>query len=355
MDQNDNSDDETAVEDEDSYDDIPKDVEVVIPLLTASKDPIVMTTTHHNSIAEDTYGNETIQAFAKVCGRDWTYYVQAPVINFGREQAPQPQQGIDGVGLTAQVKDDEPAIHIDLGPSKVVSRLHASIKYGQVDGQWHVEVYGRNGVKVDDEDLRKGQVRAVHSGTVITIAGTEMLFQIAEQDAQIHQRFIDRVLKYDEEHDNGGMYGDFGHDRPPQQAYYPLSGLPTNGGPPLPQHPSLTGGYYAQSNIAPVPVGMVRRPVTPTPSPPKQAATGSAKKRSPGNRRGINGIMMESTEQIDYALESSSQLKPACSYASMITWAILSTPDETLSLAGIYLWIKAHYAYYRNSQGGWQV
>ena len=64
---------------------------------------------------------------------------------------------------------------------------------------------------------------------------------------------------------------------------------------------------------------------------------------------------MESTEQIDYALESSKDLKPACSYASMITWAIISTADETLSLAGIYSWIKAHYAYYRAAGGGWQV
>ena len=69
----------------------------------------------------------------------------------------------------------------------------------------------------------------------------------------------------------------------------------------------------------------------------------------------MNGIMMESTEQIDYALDSSKEIKPSCSYASMITWAILSTPDQTLSLSGIYAWIKAHYAFYRTAQTGWQV
>lgn len=64
---------------------------------------------------------------------------------------------------------------------------------------------------------------------------------------------------------------------------------------------------------------------------------------------------MESTEQIDYALDSSKDLKPGCSYASMITWAIISTDEQALSLNGIYTWIKAHYAYYRNVSSGWQV
>lgn len=66
-------------------------------------------------------------------------------------------------------------------------------------------------------------------------------------------------------------------------------------------------------------------------------------------------MMMESTEQIDYAADSSKTIKPACSYAAMITWAITSVAEQNLSLAGIYEWIKAHYAFYRNSQGGWQV
>ena len=64
---------------------------------------------------------------------------------------------------------------------------------------------------------------------------------------------------------------------------------------------------------------------------------------------------MESSEQIDYSLDSSKDIKPACSYASMITWAILSSPDECLSLHGIYEWIKEHYAFYRLVPSGWQV
>lgn len=354
MNRNQDSDNETAVEDDSGDDDeVPTDAEVVIPHLTCSKEPIVMTSTHNNKNMEDRYGHETIQAFAKVCGIDWTYYVKDPTIHFGRELAPQPPLDVGDAEQTAQDKEGE-KIHIDLGPSKVVSRIHASIKYGDLDGGWHFEVHGRNGARIDDEDLRRGQVRPVHSGTVITIAGTEMLFQVADQDANIHQTFIDRVFRHDEELENGGMFEGPGSGRGPPPLFYPMPGLPLNGGPRMPDYPHPRGGYYGQPSIVPSPVGVTRRPVTPTPSPPK-ASAGSSKKRSPGNRRGVNGMMMESTEQIDYAADSSKAIKPACSYAAMITWAITSVPEQNLSLAAIYEWIKAHYAFYRNSPGGWQV
>ena len=331
----DDTDDETAIED----DEVPKDAEIIIPHLAVSKDNIHMTGTHSNDQIESTYGNETIRAFAKICGRKWTYYVQKTEINIGREQV-------------QENGEDSPPVHIDLGPSKVVSRVHAVVTYGQNDGVWHVKVHGRNGVKLDDEDLRKGESRTIHCGTVIAIAGTEMLFQIADEPTRIHQKFKDRVVKFDEELDNGLPHDNLetGHPRP----YYNMPGQLHSGGAPLHSYPPVETGFSEQPSIAPAPPGPAR-PVTPEPSPPKQAAVGSAKKRSPPNRRGVNGIMMESTEQIDYANDSSRAIKPACSYAAMITWAILSQPDETLSLNGIYNWIKAHYAFYRNAETGWQV
>lgn len=295
-----------------------------------------MTDTHHNDKSEETYGKETIQAFAKICGRDWTYYVQHPEIYIGREQA-------------QENGEDSPLVHIDLGPSKVVSRTHAVITYGPDDQLWHIKVHGRNGVKIDDEDLRKGESRVIHCGTVIAVAGTEMLFQIAEQKNEIHQKYKDRVVRYDEELDNGGLHGS---DHPPP--YYSIPRPPYSGGGPFSPYPPLNAAYTGEPAIAPAPTEPVR-PVTPERSPPKPAAGPSAKKRTPPNRRGINGLMMESTEQIDYALDSSRGIKPACSYAALITWAIISTPDQTLSLNGIYEWIKAHYSFYRYAQTGWQV
>ena len=295
-----------------------------------------MTDTHHNDKIEETYGDQPIQAFAKLCGKNWTYYVQNPEIYIGREQA-------------LESGEDPPPVHIDLGPSKVVSRTHAIVTYESDDQLWHLRVHGRNGVKVDDQDLRKGESKVIRCGTVIAVAGTEMLFQIPDQKSEIHQKFKDRVVRFDEELDDGGLHGS---DNPPP--YLGIPG-PLYNGHPFSPYPPLPPGYPPEPMTAPVPAEPPR-PVTPEPSPKNQIRQASAKKRTPPNRRGMNnGLMMESTEQIDYASDSSRGIKPSCSYASLITWAITSTDDQRLSLSGIYEWIKAHYSFYRHTQSGWQV
>ena len=177
-----------------------------------------------------------------------------------------------------------------------------------------------------------------------------MLFQSASGKTEVHPSFLDRVLEHQ---NNEGLDAELGtgyHQPLPDRA---LGALPSGPTPPYAQQYAYTRPNLSQqTTVAPGPSDL-GRPVTPEPSPPKRPATGSAKKRSPNSYR--RGIMMESTEQIDYSLDSSKDLKPGCSYASMITWAILSTEDQALSLNGIYNWIKAHYAYYRNISSGWQV
>ncbi|KAK8219545.1 fork head domain-containing protein, partial [Phyllosticta paracitricarpa] len=64
--------------------------------------------------------------------------------------------------------------------------------------------------------------------------------------------------------------------------------------------------------------------------------------------------MLESTEHIDYSADSAKDLKPPLSYAQLIGQAIMSSPEEQLTLANIYEYIKKHYAFYRYNGGGWQ-
>jgi forkhead protein FKH len=65
--------------------------------------------------------------------------------------------------------------------------------------------------------------------------------------------------------------------------------------------------------------------------------------------------MMESTEEIDYSVDSAKDIKPPHSYASMIGQAILSNSEENATLSKIYEYIKDHYAFFRHNGGGWQV
>lgn len=339
------SDDETAIDDE------PEDTaDLIIPYLKSAADSVAVAEEYPNHRTEERYGKGNINAFAKVCGREWTYYVQDSKIFFGRAldgpHARQPQKET----AAQESGDDQPPIDIDLGPSKVVSRMHAELRYSQTDDGWFVYAYGRNGVRVDETNLKKGQNTKVKSGTIITIAGTEMLFQSASGKTEVHPTFLDRVLGHQ---NNEGLDAELGTGHP-QRLPDRASGPIPNGPPPSHSHqyaytrPDIS----QQTTIAPGPSDLAR-PVTPEPSPPKRPTTGSAKKRSPNSYK--RGIMMESTEQIDYSLDASKDLKPGCSYASMITWAIISTEDQSLSLNGIYNWIKAHYAYYRLVNSGWQV
>ena len=237
-----------------------------------------------------------------------------------------------------------------MGPSKVVSRTHAELRYSQLDDGWYVYAYGRNGVKIDETNLKKGQNTRIKSGAIITIAGTEMLFQSASGKTEIHSSFLDRVLDHQ---NNEGLNAELGagyhqplHDR----------AVPAFSSDPSPldseQYAYPKSNFSQQTTVVPGPSDLAR-PITPEPLPPKPLATGSAKKRSPTSHR--RGMMIESTENIDYSSDSAKHIKPLCSYASMITWAILSSPEEAISLSDIYGWIKKHYAYYRDINPGWQV
>lgn len=137
-----------------------------------------------------------VSAYAKIAGREWTYFVRDQAINIGRP--PDDRQSINGLGASSPVSDlkDVLPVHIDLGPSKIVSRHHASIFYDSDypdSGGWHVRVNGRNGVRVDNILLKRGSRQQIGSGTVLEIAGTQMMFVTPNEPVQVNQYFIDQA------------------------------------------------------------------------------------------------------------------------------------------------------------------
>lgn len=308
-----------------------------MPYLDISPDQVNAVDRFANEKVPERYGKEEINAFAKICGREWTYYVFEPRIIFGRE----PEESRGG--------EEDSGVHVDLGPAKTVSRNHAQLYFNSLDDTWHVSVTGRNGGKINDTVIRKGEDRAIQSGDVIGIAGTQMLFQSASAKSVIHSMFLDRLYGRTN-YENGPA--DRRVSTLPQETASTAAG--SAGGDPFPAQTEYGQPPYVngEAPVATASAGHPARPVTPQQSPQKGAPSSSKKKSSPKSRQ---GIMMESTEQIDYSLDSAKDIKPGCSYAAMITWAIMSTSEEALSLNGIYDWIKRHYAYYRITPSGWQV
>lgn len=292
-------------------------VERVISNLAAATYPVAVVTEHANSKIDE---QSKVTAYAKIAGREWTYFVMGQTVNLGRP----PDKDTDNTSAASPTADQKevPQVHIDLGPSKLVSRHHASIFYDAdtpVGGGWHLRVIGRNGVRVNNVLFKRDDSHLLASGDVLEVSNTQMMFVTPTEKANIHPTFLEQAK----------VEGDSWpttHAHPPQRSGSQPRSL---GNQPLAPAPPPTRGT-----------------VTPPRQQPVAAGTSPAYNR---------GMMMESTSEIDYSLDAAKDLKPPYSYATMIAQAIFSNEEEMLTLANIYAWISDRYAFYRHSNSGWQV
>ncbi|KAL2426082.1 Fork-head transcriptional regulator 2 [Exophiala dermatitidis] len=309
-------------------------IDSVVSYLQVSKEPVVARSEYANDKARNN-SPQKVSAYAKIAGRDWTYFVKEQSVNIGRP--PDDRQNVNGASSpVADLKDVLP-VHIDLGPSKIVSRHHASIYYDAdfpVDeGGWHLRVNGRNGVRVNNVLVKKGLRRQLRSGDILEIAGTQMMFVTPGDKVQIDQYFIDRAkaLAAGEEMAPSTMAPE-----PPKQQESPYANV---------QHfPSL----------APAPADLKRETTPPPQSDGGKQQSGVFDSKMPMSPMYSRGMMMESTQEIDYSQDSAKDLKPPFSYATMIAQAIFSSEEEKLTLSNIYSFIADKYAFYRHSNSGWQ-
>lgn len=281
-------------------------------------------------------GEDGINAYAKIVGLGWTFYVKKTTINIGRSS--DPPQPVDP-------DNDEEFIHVDLGPSKMISRRHASIffstSYSGGSGRWVLHVKGRNGVRINGVPLPVDEAQALSSGDVLEIATIEMMMVLPEQEPlRISAQYLERAGL--SERDLPTKTDDARVNPPSSTAH----------------RPSSSHSIYqvrqgrGQQAIAPAPPDY-KRPGTP---PSVRSRTQTVAKASPLIRGNATGNMILSTNDMDLSLEDNKGIKPQYSYAQMITQAIMSTQDEKLNLNGIYTYIMSNYAYYRHQQpAGWQV
>ncbi|KAJ2882064.1 hypothetical protein H4R27_003688 [Coemansia aciculifera] len=101
-----------------------------------------------------------VQAYAKLEGPDFCYYVRTLEVLLGRYQS----------------ADDQEPVDIDLGDSKAVSRRHAKIFYNFMSQSFELQVFGKNGCLVDDEYYARGMSVPLHHKMVIQIADIEFTF-----------------------------------------------------------------------------------------------------------------------------------------------------------------------------------
>ncbi|KAG7739360.1 hypothetical protein KL932_003454 [Ogataea haglerorum] len=240
--------------------------------------------------------NNEVQAYAKIAGRDWTFYVKSLKVLIGRNT--------DSHGADRH----EDKVDIDLGPSKVVSRKHASISYNLEERRWELVILGRNGLKIDAQRINSTSNGSgpifLNSGNIIDIGGTQMMFILPDAVPVISNYFLSNLK-----------------NKRPKSAVFSNSSASL-----------YSTDVYANNNVKGFQI---------------------YEKSPAANDLSSPGHTIKGSEQ-DYSKDDAKDLKPPYSYATMITQAILSNPQGILSLSEIYDWIASHYAYYRHSKQGWQ-
>ena len=325
--------------------------EDVISKLKESDKFVFATQDFANDLLE---GREHVPGYGKIAGRTWTYIIKDVEVNIGRpEQHEKAERGDIESSQVETTASHKSKISIDLGPDRQTSRLHATIAYDGDQAQWYVVVNGRNGLRVDTQLLKRGSRAYIRSGSVIDICGTQMAFittATGEDDGPVFADAIIRQTYTSEEDDNGdGEANGQAHGHPPPHG--PSSARRGPGpGPGFSDDQPSSGRIHphsqVRSNMSFAPPGT---PIRGQHSfPPPQS------KPSPASNGYARGVMIESTESIDYAADAAKDLKPPHSYAQLIGMAILSTSEQQMTLNNIYKWIMANYAFYRFNTGGWQ-
>jgi len=299
-----------------------------------------------------------ITAYAKVAGCNWTYYVKDLVIRIGRPPDTRPAAGTAASPTPPPLKTED-TVHIDLGPSKLVSRNHAIISYdgGGADGvhDWRIHVVGRNGVKIDDDSYKKDSTVVLRSGSVIEIGGVQMMFVLPNKTPVIAPsiRRRARLREYIVEEEVPLV---FVQGR--KEAHYDLDAdVSVNSLTPAPapveEEPAATAattsGKRSRSNPQ---TGGGGGGGGGGGSSGKGGSGTSGNATAPIYQR---GVLLEMTEDMDYSQDALKEIKPPYSYALMIAQAILSSESEQLTLASIYQFIMDKYSFYRHSNMGWQV
>ena len=317
---------------------LPSEAEIISHLKVADR-YVNATEDFANDLLE---GQENVPGYGKIAGRDWAFIIRKVEVNIGRPEAQErlaAEENGHQSGPSART-----VVDIDLGPDRQVSRSHAIISYDSDNMQWFIIVNGRNGLRVDNNLMKRGSKSYLRNGSVIEIANTQMAFVTTateESEGPVWDASIIRQAQKSSEDDDDG-------EDDPRTNNFRAPGQP--GARSQLQDSSMYGADFSGQQRRTHPHSQHAMQAAPgTPMRAQQSFT----KSSPAANY-ARGVMMESTETIDYSADSAKDLKPPHSYAQLIGMAILSTPEQQMTLSNIYKWIMANYAFYRFNTGGWQ-
>ncbi|KAG0057533.1 Pre-rRNA-processing protein fhl1 [Gryganskiella cystojenkinii] len=112
--------------------------------------------------------SEPVQAYAKLEGDSFSYYIRTLQVTFGRKASSSDQ------------------VDIHLGPTKAISRQHARLFYNFTTQRFEMMVFGKNGAFVNDQFVEKGVTVPLENRTKIQIGEVSFSFLLPKLESDDH-------------------------------------------------------------------------------------------------------------------------------------------------------------------------
>ena len=264
-----------------------------------------------------------VQAYAKLQGPGWSYFVQKLSVTLGRGEDVTKVGGIenDNQSQSNQALD----VHLS-DDSEEISRRHLRIDYNFITQQWELSCFGKQGVTVD------GVEHATFCKPIPLEARSEI--QIG---SKVRFNFI-LPIELD------SSVSDFSEGDANKRTITPNSSFSDERKLKITLLLDKSRSASANGSSGNGNVSMKRVHLSvPTASTSK---SGGDAVDSDGNESEEGGNASSNL--------GDSATKPPISYACLIAEAIKSVPDCRLTLNGIYTYLMEKYPYFRQTKNGWQ-
>ncbi len=229
-------------------------------------------------------------AFAKLTGAGWSYYIQSTSITLGRHQENLPD-------LYEFYREN----HVFLAGSKLISRLHARIQFNGGNRCWEFVCIGRNGAFVDGKFCEPTQMAHLGRKSVIEIGG--IVFYFLLPNVATNNQVI------------GGIETGTSNELAFKSSFNNSSSF------------DCTIGGKSLSN-----------------------SSDSCIQEEEEEAHSAHSLTLPSP----FSSRAGNNGRPAKSYASLISEAILSVPERKMTLSGIYNYLTVNYPYFASAKNGWQ-